>query len=87
VLANIGFNLLGPLISDNVLVTLRRMLGSTSRTKAPNKFVGGSNNDVLRTIVFTKIIVVPNIQLIVMFHLVTILCEGGGTRRGGGYVG
>lgn len=76
-----NFNPMGKSTSNIVLVTLKGMFSSISRTKAPNNLLKGGNTNVSNTIFFTKSLIIPNIQPTSMFHLMITLCEDGGTPR------
>jgi hypothetical protein len=54
---------------SGVPISSRKALNSTFQTKAPNPFF------------FFKTMAIFYIKLVVMFHLVATLCEGGGTLK------
>jgi hypothetical protein len=57
------------------------MFDSTFGTRAPSSSLGLTIVMYQTTLFFIETFTIPNIKLVIMFHLAITLCEGGGTPR------
>jgi len=71
---------LGNIVS-NVITTLKKTLGPISKIKAPNILLGVAMVVYKTQLFFTKTFVILNIQVAMVFSLVTILCESWATPQ------